>query len=77
MQDTLENHQSTKSIGGRSISNLQFADDIDLLAGSESELQAVTDSLEKSAASYVMEISHEKSNILIKGDGCGPNITLY
>ena len=36
MQDTLENHQLTISIGGRSISNLRFADDIDLLYGYES-----------------------------------------
>ena len=33
MQDTLENHQLTISTGGRSISNLRFADDIDLLSG--------------------------------------------
>ena len=34
MHNTLENHKSTISIGGRSIYNLRFADDIDLLAGS-------------------------------------------
>ena len=45
MQDTLENHQSTISIRWRLISNLRFADDIDLLAGSESELQELTDYL--------------------------------
>ena len=35
MADALEDHQSTVSIGGRTISNLRFADDIDGLAGSE------------------------------------------
>ena len=38
MQVILENHPSTISIGGRSIFNLRFADDIDLLSGFESEL---------------------------------------
>ena len=46
---------------------LQFADDIDLLAGSKSELQALTESLEKSDESYCMERSQEKT-VLLKGD---------
>ena len=61
------------TIRGITISNLRFADD--LLAGSKSESQAQTNSLEKSAASYGMEISHEKSKILI--NGCGSNITFH
>ena len=40
MQVTLQNHESSIKIGGRPISNLRFADDIDLLAGSEAELQS-------------------------------------
>ena len=42
MQDILENHQSIISIEGRLISNLRFADDIDILSDSISELQALT-----------------------------------
>ena len=38
MTDTLENHEGTVGIGGRTISNLCFADDIDGLAGQEEEL---------------------------------------
>ena len=34
MQDTLQNHKSTISVGSREISKLGFADDIDLIAGS-------------------------------------------
>ena len=68
MQDTLENHQSVISIIGRYISSLRFADHIDLLAFSDSGLQGLTYSLEKNDVSYDMEISHGKSNILIKGD---------
>ena len=38
MTDALEDHESTVSIGGRAITNLRFADDIDGLAGEEEEL---------------------------------------
>ena len=33
--DALEDHNGTVSIGGRAITNLRFADDIDGLAGEE------------------------------------------
>ena len=36
--DTLEDHEGTVSTGGRTITNLHFADDIDGLAGEEEEL---------------------------------------
>ena len=52
MQDTLENHQLTISIGGILIFNLRFDDNINLLAGSESEVQVLTDSSETIASSY-------------------------
>ena len=35
MTDTLEDHEGTVSIGGRTITNLRFADDIDGSAGEE------------------------------------------
>ena len=38
MNDALENHIGTVNLGGKIITNLRFADDIDGLAGSESEL---------------------------------------
>ena len=50
MQDTLTDHDSTIYIGGRPISNLRFADDIDLIAGSYNELQNLTDSIAKNAS---------------------------
>ena len=39
MNDALENHKGTVSIGDRTIANLRFADDIDGLEGKEKELQ--------------------------------------
>ena len=35
MTDSFEDHEGTVSIGGRAITNLRFADDIDGLAGEE------------------------------------------
>ena len=35
MADALKDHEGTISIGGRTITNLRFADDIDGLAGQE------------------------------------------
>ena len=38
MTDALEDHEGTVSIGGRTITNLRFADDIDGLAEEKEEL---------------------------------------
>ena len=38
MADALKDHEDTVSIGGRTIINLRFADDIDGLAGEEEEV---------------------------------------
>lgn len=65
LKDTLHNFQSTISIGGRSLSNLRFADDIDLIAGSNEELQELTTRLTNSAQAHGMEVSHEKSKTLV------------
>ena len=44
-----KNMMEKVSIDGRNITNLQFADDIDALAEEEQELEALVESLEKSA----------------------------
>ena len=45
--DALEDHERTVSIGGRTITNLRFADDIDDLAGEEEELANLIECLDK------------------------------
>ena len=45
MQDTFQNHRSTIYVGFREISNLRFADDLDTIAGSNSELQELTNNI--------------------------------
>ena len=50
--DTLEEHDGKVSIGGRTITNLRFADDIDALAEEEKELEALVESLDKPCTWY-------------------------
>ena len=47
MSDALEEHGRRVSIGGRNITNLEFADDIDALAEEEQELEALVESLDR------------------------------
>ena len=65
MQETLHDHVTTISIGGRPVCNLRFADDIDLMAGSNSELQELTTKLSERASAYGMEISTTKSKVMV------------
>ena len=65
MRETTHDFESTISIGGRVISNLRFADDIDLMGGSNNELQDLTDRLERRAGAYGMEVSSEKSKVMV------------
>ena len=62
--DALEEHEGTVSVGGRPITNLRFADDIDGLAGDEEELEHLVQCLDKASANYGMEISAEKTKLM-------------
>jgi len=64
MVDALSEHSGTISIGGRTITNLRFADDIDGLEGSEEELACLVISLDQTASRYGMEISAEKTKLM-------------
>ena len=63
MTDALD-HEGTVSIGGRTITNLRFADDIDGLAGEEEELANLVERLDKASTAYGMEISTEKTELM-------------
>ena len=70
MTDALENHEGSVSTGGRTITNLLFADDIDALAGKEDELVKLINHLDTTSTKYGMEISAEKIKLMtnnIKG----------
>ena len=64
MSDALEEHYATVSKGGRNITNLRFADDIDALAEEEQEREALIESLDKNCTRYKMEISAEKTKLM-------------
>ena len=63
MTDALEDHEGTVSFGGRTITNLRFADDIDGLAGEEEELANLVEHLDKASTAYGMEISAKKTKL--------------
>ena len=63
MTVALEDHEGTVSIGGRTITNLRFADDIDGLAG-EKKLANVAERLDKASTIHGMEISAEKNKLM-------------
>ena len=51
VSDALEEHDGKVGIGGRNISNLRFADDIDAVAEEEQELEVLVESLDKTCTS--------------------------
>ncbi len=64
MTDAPEDHEGTVSMGGRTIANLRFADDIDGLAGEEEELAKLVERLDKASTAYGMEFSAEKTKLM-------------
>ena len=59
---------STISIGSRNLSNLRFADDINLISGSNDKLQTLTNKLSNSASRYGMQISAEQRKIMVNSN---------
>ena len=64
MSDAPEEFDGKVSIGGRTITNLRFADDIDALAEEEQEQEALVKSLDRTYTKYKMEISAEKTKLM-------------
>ena len=63
MTEALDGHDCSVNIGGRTLSNLRFANDIDGLAGNEQELAYLADRLNKASTKFGMEISAEKTKV--------------
>ena len=77
MTDALEDHEVTVSIGGRTITKLRFADDIDGLAGEEEELTNLVERLDKASTADGMEISAEKTKLMTNNtSGINTDITV-
>ena len=59
----LADHEGTVSIGGRTITNLCFANDTDGL-GEEEELANLVERLDKAPTAYGMDINAEKTKLM-------------
>ena len=85
----MEEHDGKVSIGGRNITNLRFADDIDALAEEEQGLEALVENLDKTCTWHKMEISAEKTKLMtnsangiqreikVKGQKLGTTVTSF
>ena len=69
MIDTLEDHEGTVSIGGRTITNLRFAHDIEGLAEEDEEPAKLVERLNKASTAYGMETSAEKTKLMTSNTG--------
>ena len=77
MADALEDHEGTISIGGRTVTNLRFADDIDGLAGQKQELVKLVNCLEVASTAYGMQISAERNQLMTNNtNGISTDITI-
>ena len=62
MTEALEDHKGSVSIGGRTITNLRFADDIDGLAGSEEEFASLVECLDTTSAAFGTKLVQKRLN---------------
>ena len=53
--------------GGTTVTDLRFADDIDMVGKDEEDLREVTRRLEENSKKFGMEISTEKSKVMVAG----------
>ena len=79
MLDVLEELDGKASIGGRTITNLRFTDDIASVE-EEQELEALVENLDKTCTRYKIKINADKNNdiqrkIKLKGQKLGTGTT--
>ena len=76
LNDALENFEGGIKCGGLTINNLRFADDIDLIGSNNEELEDLTARLDTTSSRYGMEISDEKSKVMITGKNISEKIDI-
>ena len=75
MTNALNDHAGTVSIGGRNITNLRFADDIEGLAGREHEVADLVERLDKTSTAFGMQSNAEKTKLMTNNtDGFSTDI---
>lgn len=68
MSMALVDFDCTVQIGGVAVSNLRFADDIDLIASSMQQLFELTERVDRSASAYGMSINTDKTKIMVTAE---------
>ena len=77
MASALEDREGTVSIGGRTFTNLPFADGTGGLSGQEQELVKLVNHLEEAFAACGMQISAEKTQLITNNtNGISTDITI-
>ena len=71
MSDALEEFDGSVCIGGMCVTNLRFADDIDLIASSVEELMDLTEHVDTSATRLGMQINASKTKSMAAPEGGG------
>ena len=66
MGEVLDSASSMVSIGSRSISNLRYAEDIAIVAGSDTKLFKLVQSPDSVSRKYGMEINAKKTKVMTK-----------
>lgn len=70
MAGALEDHEGTVSVGGRTIINLRFTDDVDGLAGKTQALVNLVSHLDEASTRFVMKICAEKKQLRTNNMNC-------
>ena len=76
MIEALDGHVGTFTIGGRQLTNLRFADAIDILVGSEREFRQIVSRIERPSKDYGMKINGGKTKLMTTINMRDCNITL-
>ena len=77
MTVALEDREGTVSIGGRTITNVRIAEDIDGLTRHEQELVTLTKHLDKASTAYGTQVSIEKIQMMTNNtNGINTDITI-
>lgn len=63
--NTLQDLEISVFIGGKQLSNLRLANDIDLMAGINIELQSLTNRVAGYSKAYEMSISTQNSKVMV------------
>ena len=63
--EALETYEGGALVNGQRVSDLRFADDIDLMGETASDAQAILEATHQSSKKYGLEISREKTKVML------------